>query len=507
MVAAVSTSFDQSDLAVNNINPISANVVDSANRPETPLPITSPGQDQIPKNEGLTTAGKSLQTDNGASLPSKGGPLAVPPEIGSRVQPGVTPATVTGGSGMTSIGATQGTTQQTTSSAGPVTTATPAAPIVPATGMAATYNPTLANGSTNVAAGTATAGQATATQAQLNPATDTVAGQVNSIIDENSPLMQQAVRLANQRSNARGMINSSQGVGAASEALYTAATPIATSDAAAYNQQRLANQSASNQASIVNAQLYTDVSKFNVDEALKAGIVNKQQADQIAQFNANSQNQASQFNAASGQDMAKFNIANLLQAGIINQDQANKMSMFNADQVNQLDRLHTDIAGRIATANIGASATVQSAQIGAQASMANAQLSAETQRTLGQLDATTRTNIANIQAENSKLINTNNNASSLYQGSMNNIANIMNNPNLTDDAKQTAISNITGGLNNGLKFIGALGGVDLGKMLDFGPTTTGGTGSGNDTKITDPTKKVGGIGSTSGGGMYGEGGG
>jgi hypothetical protein len=87
----------------------------------------------------------------------------------------------------------------------------------------------------------------TASTAAFDPATQTVQGQVKSIIDDNGPLSQMAVTRANQEMNGRGLINSSMGVGAAQAALYDAAMPIAASDAQAYNQNQQFNVGQENQ--------------------------------------------------------------------------------------------------------------------------------------------------------------------------------------------------------------------------------------------------------------------
>ena len=377
------------------------------------------------------------------------------------------------------IGATNSATGglTTTTSSNGVTQAVPAAGVTPSTGTAATYNSTSANAAGNVTPGTVTAGKATGTQTSVNRATDTVSGQIEGIIDHNSPLMQRAIQLANERSNSRGMINSSIGTNAAQSALYDAATPIATADAATYNQTRLANQTATNQASIVNAQLSTDVSKANVANALQAGIVNQDQANRITMFNAQNANAAAQFNAASAQDMNKFNIDNLLRAGIINQEQANRMSMFNVGEVNAQGRLETDVAGRVTTANIGASAQIGAAQIGAASAANVAGINTASNQAIARLDADTRRDITNIEAQYRNELQGSASASNLYSGTMNNITSIMSNTNLTDDAKQTAITNLTGGLNNGLALISQMNRLNLGTILTFGAPAAGGTSS------------------------------
>jgi len=56
-------------------------------------------------------------------------------------------------------------------------------------------------------------------------------GNLNSIMDPNSPLMVQAATQGNQQSNARGLQNSSIGISAAQDSMLKAAVPIAQQDA------------------------------------------------------------------------------------------------------------------------------------------------------------------------------------------------------------------------------------------------------------------------------------
>lgn len=109
----------------------------------------------------------------------------------------------------------------------------------------------------------------------------TVAGQVDSLIAKDSPLMQQATTRAMQRSNASGLLHSSSAVGAGEAALIGAALPIAQQDASTYNAAHTNTQNATNAAlnfgaqatntaSGQNAQLGTSVSMANAESANKA---------------------------------------------------------------------------------------------------------------------------------------------------------------------------------------------------------------------------------------------
>lgn len=154
---------------------------------------------------------------------------------------------------------------------------TPAAPsagliTTPATPAPYTTNPSTAKESTSVG---------------YNPVgfsvnkNQTVAGQVDNITAQDSPLMQQARTRANQAMVARGLLSSSAAVGAGESAVIGAALPIAQQDASTYNAAHTNTQNATNAAlnfgaqatntaSGQNAQLGTSVSMANAEAANKA---------------------------------------------------------------------------------------------------------------------------------------------------------------------------------------------------------------------------------------------
>lgn len=84
----------------------------------------------------------------------------------------------------------------------------------------------------------------------VNLETDTVSGQLDKILSKDSPVRQRLEGLANQESQARGLVNSSIGVeGVADKVLAGYALPIAQADAGTFSQQRLVNQEVGNVAS------------------------------------------------------------------------------------------------------------------------------------------------------------------------------------------------------------------------------------------------------------------
>jgi len=72
-----------------------------------------------------------------------------------------------------------------------------------------------------------------------NPKVETSAGQLNSLLGQDSPLMQRARTLAQEQMNQRGLVNSSMAVGAAQGAMIDRITPFAQQDAQqAYNDRQ-----------------------------------------------------------------------------------------------------------------------------------------------------------------------------------------------------------------------------------------------------------------------------
>jgi hypothetical protein len=91
-----------------------------------------------------------------------------------------------------------------------------------------------------------TAAQFNPVQRQVNAAQDTTSGQLQTLIAQDSPLMQQARAQAKQGMAARGLINSSMAQGAGVAAMLEKATPIAKADADTYFSQGITNQNSAN---------------------------------------------------------------------------------------------------------------------------------------------------------------------------------------------------------------------------------------------------------------------
>ena len=91
----------------------------------------------------------------------------------------------------------------------------------------------------------------------------TVAGQLNNVLDPNSPLMQRAATIGSSMANKRGLLNSSIGVSAAMAPMIDAGLQIATPDAESNNQFKLFNANSAN-----------ETNRFNASNLLSAGVAN-----------------------------------------------------------------------------------------------------------------------------------------------------------------------------------------------------------------------------------------
>jgi hypothetical protein len=206
------------------------------------------------------------------------------------------------------------------------TNQTPSQPWNPSEGIN-TY-PTIAavpQQSTVTQATNATATPTTATATNANASTanaatravdsnELVSTQINKVIGEDSPLMQQAGTRAKQAANGRGLLNSTMAIQAGQAAVMDRALPIAQSDAATTSNVLNSNQANTQQTNTFNAGQEQDISKFNANTQTQNSQYNASQQNDLSKFNANAQTQTSQFNAS----------------------EANKNSIVNASESNKI---------------------------------------------------------------------------------------------------------------------------------------------------------------------------
>ena len=107
---------------------------------------------------------------------------------------------------------------------------------------------------------------------EVSAETDTVAGQMESLLSKDSPYLTQARTRAAEGMNARGLLNSSIAIGAGEAAAYDAALPIASQDANIFNTTRFTNQAAKNRGFefTSDAQNQGALTAFQANKALES---------------------------------------------------------------------------------------------------------------------------------------------------------------------------------------------------------------------------------------------
>ena len=182
--------------------------------------------------------------------------------------------------------------------------------------------------------GTSTANHTRANASNWNVSNNqTVSNQISSLLNTNSPYMQQAATQGKQAAASRGLLNSSMAVGAAHGAAIERALPIAQQDASTF----------ANSAQF-NAQNQTDISKFNADSANRIGMFNADTTNASNRFNADAMNNMGQFNATEANRLNMFNTGEINSANQFNANALNNMNQFNATEANRINQFNADSA-------------------------------------------------------------------------------------------------------------------------------------------------------------------
>lgn len=275
----------------------------------------------------------------------------------------------------------------------------------------------------------ATAQQATATGWDIDPTTQTVAGQVQGLIQRGSPLMELSKTQAEQQMSARGLQNSSLGITAGQNAVYQAALPIAAQDASTYGRAAEFTAGAQNTASNLNAQLGTNVNLENAGASNTAANLAAQltSAQKLQQMQNDTSLSVADKQAATQKYINDQNTET--QRLLASEENALKVAMQN-----------TDVASRAAL-------------------QTSANNSAK--------------ELANIQADYQTLIRSDASASQAIADAAHARQAIMTHPTMTPDARISAFNMINNQLKAALNLHGSINGVDLTPLLDtFGGDAT-----------------------------------
>ncbi len=286
-----------------------------------------------------------------------------------------------------------------------------------------------------------------------------VAGRVNQITSQNSPLMQGAATRGTQVAAARGLTNSSLAAEASQKAIVDTATPIATADASLYGQAQLANQTASNNASTTNATLGVNAGLQGLSFGEQArqfgvtsGITREQMATQKEQFGQNLALQSKQVDAQIQQFAQSL--------GIQVQELGLRRDTLTAQQQQALDQLNLQKSNLAQQQSQFETSTTQAQK--------NFQATQQQQLVMQGLDQANKIALANIDATWRKEVNGSQTLQGSWNSMMNNIQAIQNNANLDGPAKATLVQNTLDAFGAYATFFSKTTGIDVGPLLDFG---------------------------------------
>lgn len=168
------------------------------------------------------------------------------------------------------------------------------------TGTGSTFqvNPPIASGPTLL-------DPATLAQRTIDAKNETVNGQLQGILAQDSPVLQQARAAAMTAANDRGMLNSTLAASGGEDAAIRSALQIATPDAAAYGHAADYNAAATNQAKMFNSTAANDFAKQQIqltaDKAAQAAQLGQQMTisqmqDATTRFNTETNTATSKYN-------------------------------------------------------------------------------------------------------------------------------------------------------------------------------------------------------------------
>ena len=261
------------------------------------------------------------------------------------------------------------------------------------------------------------------------------------ILEQDSPLMQRARQEAARTANARGLQNTSMAVGAAEGALVDRALPMALQNA----QQAL-------QRELDNTLMRQDASKFTAEQ----------------------QNQLTELEATLGQDLNIFNTDQLNQATRLTAELQTAIEQGNQQAINevnmQLAQLQRDAEAQQADIDFQQNQAVADARNALNAQIMDniTQINKQFLVNMGAAD------IANINGTYNVLIQTNATAAQIYEGALNAMASVMDDPDMTPSQVATALEHIQTQLEATMRMIAEINDFDW--DFSVGETNGGTTG-------------------------------
>lgn len=313
----------------------------------------------------------------------------------------------------------------------------------------------------------------------------TVAGQIKDIIASGSPLMQQAEANARGEMNRRGLINSTQAITAGQDAVYAAATPIATADAQAYQKAASENTAATNTARQFNSGAVNaaGIAGLQANTTLTAQDMQNKASKAIADLQANTTLTAQDMQDKSSQIIAGMNSDLQRYLGQLSSNTSLTTQQMATEAQKAVAAANNASAQLIARIQSDTSLSIQDKQD--MSSQIIAQMNNENARVVQ--DMVNKAALENIQAngvvneriqqltnDNKTLLQTSASASQIYTQMLTAMSNIQTNTDLSEGQKTTALNNQVQELNDALATLSKISNIPgMESLLNFQSSVPG----------------------------------
>lgn len=293
----------------------------------------------------------------------------------------------------------------------------------------------------------------------LDQKTETVQGQLDTILGKDGPLMQSARTRAAQNANARGLLNSSMAVQAGEQAVIDSALPIAAADAAAYNRAGETNQASQNLALQFGADASNRIAGQQLAGRQSLEQIGAQGAQQRQTIGTQTDAESRLIGERAGAETRLIGARTAAESQLMEQKRQIDLALQTADAANRERLLQQQgVVERQLQEMRGAQAIEQQQLRGSQELQLQG-LRGEQAQMLAQIEGTHR-----------ELLQTSASASSMYSGIVRNISEAMNNADMDPATKQIAIDRNIDLLDAGLAILSGISGLDLNSLLNFGGT-------------------------------------
>ena len=300
----------------------------------------------------------------------------------------------------------------------------------------------------------------------------TVAGQMDDLLKSNSPYMQQAATAGKQMAGSRGLLNSSMAAGAAQGASIERALPIAQSDANTYNAFAGQKYGTQLQGAINNQIQGFTQDNMNLGNTLQKGLNQQQQGFQQDNMRLGSQLGQADMRLGDTLQRGQMGLANQLQMGLNNQQQGfqqdnmrlgSQLGQADMRLSNQLGQSDMRLNQQFAQDNMRMDQNWRSNEASTERNFQSSQaaLDRRQQLTTQTNEIQSRLQELGMRFDNDVKLTDIQQQYNVMNNGMNGISAILADPNMSNSAKRTAISNQNAAINSQLKFLSRITGQNL----------------------------------------------